>query len=232
MRVVHARGVAGARGAHGTVVVIDVLRAFTVSAYALAGGARECWLVASVAEARALSAELGDALLSAEEEGLPVDGVAISNSPSMVVEAGPQLRGRALVQRTSSGTQGMVAARGAERLFAGSLVVASAHARAIRAARPDLVTLVATGEDRGHPEDRACAAYLEALLSERPADPERLLEPLLASERYARLRTGTWPGFPASDLDLALAADRFPFAMPAERTPRGLRLTTLPAPIS
>lgn len=208
--------------------MIDVLRAFTVSAYALAGGARECLLVGSVADARALASELGDAVLSAEEEGIPVEGIAISNSPTMVRDAGAELRGRPLVQRSSSGTQGMVAAGAAERLYAGSLVVAAATARAIRAEEPDLVTLVATGEDRGHPEDRACARYLEALLCGRPADLDRLLEPLLTSERYRRLRAGLWPGFPPSDLDLALTADQFAFAMPVERTPRALRVTALP----
>jgi 2-phosphosulfolactate phosphatase len=227
MRVVHAGGVTGARTARGTVVVIDVLRAFTVSAYALAAGARECRLVGSVEEARALAVELGDAVLSAEEEGMPVEGIEISNSPTMVHAAGA-LAGRPLVQRTSSGTQGMVAAVEAERLYAGSLVVAAATARAIRAEGPGLVTLVATGEDRGHPEDRACAAYLEALLCGGQADLDRLLEPLLTSERYGRLRAGLWPGFPASDLDLALAADRFPFAMPVDRDARGLRLTAQP----
>ena len=226
MRVVHAGGVAGARTARGTVVVIDVLRAFTVSAYALAAGARECLLVGSVDDARALAAELGDAVLSAEVEGIPVEGIPISNSPTMVQDAA--LGGRPLVQRTSSGTQGMMAASAAERLYAGSLVVAAATAHAIRAEEPALVTLVATGEDRGHPEDRACACYLEALLCGGPVDLDGLLEPLLTSERYRHLRAGLWPGFPPSDLDLALTPDRFAFAMPVERTPRALRLTALP----
>jgi len=57
VKIVHATGIDGARHARGTVVVIDVLRAFSVSAYALAGGARECRLVRTVAEARALAGE-------------------------------------------------------------------------------------------------------------------------------------------------------------------------------
>ncbi len=55
VNIIHATGIEGARRARGTVVVIDVLRSFTVSAYALAGGARECRLVKTVAEARALA---------------------------------------------------------------------------------------------------------------------------------------------------------------------------------
>ncbi|TMF02894.1 MAG: 2-phosphosulfolactate phosphatase, partial [Chloroflexi bacterium] len=62
----------------GVVVVIDVLRAFTVSAYALAGGARECLLVGTVDEARALAAATPGAIISAEVDTLPVAGIPIS----------------------------------------------------------------------------------------------------------------------------------------------------------
>jgi 2-phosphosulfolactate phosphatase len=222
VRVVHASGIAGARAARGTVVVIDVIRAFSVSAYALSVGAVECRLVSGVEEALTLAARLAGAVVSAEVEGLPVEGVPISNSPTMVLEA--DLRGRTLVQRTSSGTQGMVAAAGADRLFAASLVVASAAARAIQAEAPDLVTLVATGDDRGHPEDRACAQYLEGLLRGSPPDLDELLRPLYATERYREFVEGRWPGFPASDAELCLAVDRFDFAMPVVRDELGLRL--------
>jgi len=40
VEIVHALGIEGARQARGLAIVIDVLRSFTVSAYALAGGAR------------------------------------------------------------------------------------------------------------------------------------------------------------------------------------------------
>jgi 2-phosphosulfolactate phosphatase len=226
MRVVHASGLEGARAARGTVVVIDVLRAFTVSAYALAEGATECRLVGEVPEALELAARLPGAVVSAEVEGLPVPGIPISNSPTMVRSAG--LRGRILVQRTSSGTQCMLAAVGADRRLAASLVVSAATARALRAAAPALVTLVDSGADRGHPEDQACARYLEALLCERPVDLEFLLQPLRRSERYRELLSGRWPGFPASDLQLALEADRFGFSMPVTADELGLRLTAAP----
>jgi len=227
MRIVHASGLAGARAAGGTVVVIDVIRAFSVSAYALASGARDCRLVADVDEARSLAARLDRAVISAEVDGLPVEGIPLSNSPTMVLEA--DLEGRTLVQRTSSGTQGMVAVTGAEKLFAGGLVVASATARAVLADAPELVTMVATGADRHHPEDRACAEYMEGLMEGHRPDLERLLQPLYMSERYQELAAGRWPGLPASDVALCLAADRFDFAMPVVRDELGLRLTALRA---
>jgi 2-phosphosulfolactate phosphatase len=226
MRIVHAGGLAGARAARGTVVVIDVLRAFTVSAYALAGGARECRLVADLDHARALAASIPGAVLSAEVEGLPVEGIPISNSPTMIRAAA--LSGRTLVQRTSAGTQCAAAATGADRLFAGSLVVASATAAEIAAEAPEMITLVAAGEDRDHPEDRACARYIEGLLRGETPDLEELLKPLRASPRARQLEAGRWPGFPASDLELSLTPDRFDFAMPVTREGGVLRLTARP----
>ncbi len=227
MKIVHAGGLAGAAAAAGTVVVIDVIRAFSVSAYALAGGARECRLVAELDEARALAEQVPGAVIAAEVDGLPVEGIPLSNSPTMVREL--ELKDRLLIQRTSAGTQCAVAAKAARRLFAGSLLVASATARAIQAEDSDVVTLVATGDDRGHPEDRACAEYLEALLQGRRADLDRLLQPLYRTDRYAELAAGLWPGFPASDIELCLAADRFDFPMPIHRDRIGLRVS---APIS
>ena len=211
MRIVHASGIEGARSARGLVVVIDVLRAFTVAAVALAGGARECLLVESLDEAKRLAAEIPGSVLSAEVDGLPVRGIEISNSP-VAIQALP-MAGRTLVQRTSAGTQGVVAAGGSE-VLAASLVVASATAREIARRKPETVTFVATGEPAGHFEDRACALYMEALLEGRPAGLDALLEPLRASERYGQVMRGEWPGFPPADLALGLHVDLFDFAMP------------------
>ena len=226
MRIEVVFGLAGAEKARGAVIVLDVFRAFTVSAYALAGGARECILVRDTDEARRLAAGLPDAVLSAEEEGRPIPGVPISNSPTQVVAA--DLRGKTLVQRTSAGTQAVNAAAGADRLFAASLVVASATARCLLEAAPPLVTIVATGEPDGHVEDRLCAELLADLLRGRPADPQETARRIAATERCRRLREGATPGFPPSDLDLALAADRFDFAMEATREGGLLKLRGCP----
>ena len=221
MKVTRALGVEGARTATGVVVVIDVIRAFSVSAYAFAGGARQCLLVPTVEEARALAEETPDAVVSAEVDTLPIDGIAISNSPTQIIQA--DLRGRALVQRTSAGTPVISAVGVGHDIFAASLVVARATAQACLLRKPDAVTLVASGD---FPEDHACALYMESLINGTPdaATVEELLQPLYASERYRRFAAGDWPGFPKTDLDLALVPDRFDFAMPATRAERCVRL--------
>ena len=84
------------------------------------------------------------------------------------------------------------------------------------------MTLIASAD---HPEDHACAAYMEAIVREEEPDLERLLQPLRESDRFRRAMSGKWPGFPATDLELALAADRFDFAMPITREGAYLRVT-------
>jgi 2-phosphosulfolactate phosphatase len=221
MNIVHATGIDGARHAAGVVVVIDVLRAFTVSAYALAGGARECLLVRSVGQARSLAATIPESVICAEEEALPVEGIPISNSPTRITQT--DLKGRVLIQRSTAGTQVAASVEGQD-IFAASLVVATATVQACLSRNPRTMTLIASAD---HPEDHACARYMEAIARQERADLDALLEPLRRSERYARAMSGAWPGFPKTDLDLALVADRFDFAMPVTRAAGHLRLTGL-----
>ena len=65
---------------------------------------------------------------------------------------------------------------------------------------------------------------MEGLLRGEKPDIDSLLRPLRESERFMRAAGGGWPGFPPSDLDLALVPDLFDFAMPATRQGTYLRL--------
>ena len=110
-------------------------------------------------------------------------------------------------------------------MYAASLVVARATVQACLLRRPAALTLIASAD---HPEDHACAAYMEGLLHGERPDIERLLQPLRESERYARASAGGWPGFPATDLNLSLDTDRFAFSLPVTRQEDHLRLTAEP----
>ncbi len=156
---------------------------------------------------------------------MPVAGIAISNSPTQI--RGLDLQGRILIQRSTAGTQ-VAAAVETDAIFAASLVVARSTVQACLLRVPETVTLLASAD---HPEDHACALYMEGIFLSRESDLDELLEPLRESERYQRARSGTWPGFPATDLDLSLAPDLFGFAMPVSRGEGFLRVITHP-PIS
>jgi 2-phosphosulfolactate phosphatase len=219
LNIVHATGIEGARNARGTVVVIDVLRSFTVSAFALAGGARECRLVKTVDQARELAAQTPRSVLCAEENALPVPGIAISNSPTAIRKM--DMQDRVLVQRSTAGTQ-VAAEVKSDDMLAASLVIAQSTAQACLLRDPRVLTLVASAD---HPEDHACARYIESIIRGSKQDLELLLQPLRQSDRYRRIAEGTWPGFPPTDLELALSPDRFGFAMPITREIGYLRVT-------
>jgi 2-phosphosulfolactate phosphatase len=207
----------GAKEARGLAVVIDVIRAFSTAAYAFNAGAGEIILVGTVEEAFALRERFPDALLMGEVDGIPIAGFDYGNSPAEFVEA--DLGGRPVIQRTSSGTQGVVNAQGATQVVLGSFVVASATVAYIWARQPEAVSLLAMGtQGREHAaEDESCAAYLAALLrGEKPDAHSALLE--VWNSRTARRFFGpAFPGFDPADIGCVTALDLFDFAMAVER---------------
>jgi 2-phosphosulfolactate phosphatase len=107
----------GARNASGAVAVIDTFRAFTTAAVALANGASRIIMVATVEEALALRAADSGPICMGEVGGQAPPGFDYGNSPFEIATV--DLRGRTIIQRTSAGTQGVVAATaGADRLYA------------------------------------------------------------------------------------------------------------------
>ena len=204
--------------ATGVVVAIDVIRAFTTAAFALAAGARDIVPVGTVEQALQLRARFPDALLMGEVGGYPIEGFDFGNSPSALL--GQNLAGRRMIQRTSAGTQGLVLSLKAEALFAGSLVCAAATARAITHSAPALVTLVATGvfPGRDGDEDLACADYLAALLRGEPIDTAALIRRVRESDAGRIFSNPDDPVFPSSDLELCVDINRFDFALHVERS--------------
>ncbi len=213
-------------GVDGAVVAIDVIRAFTTAAYAFGSGAGEIYLVGAVDDALAFKAVNPGSLALGEDHGLRPDGFDFPNSPAMVRDA--DLEGRTLVQRTSAGTQGVVRAVDATRLWAASLAVATATARAVDAAGLGEPSYVITGRFEDHPgggaDDILTAELIERARTGRPLEAAATSAALLATEEAARtLALGPEHTDPR-DIELAAAVDAFDFAMEVERTDRGLRL--------
>lgn len=208
----------------GTVVVIDVMRAFTTAAWALASGALEIYLVSTVEEAFVLRNQLqaiGPVRLMGEVNGLPVPGFDFDNSPTQLAAA--DLSGMRVIHRTSAGTQGVIRNRGAEHLLAASFVVAGATLRQLRLIKPPSVTFVITGDVPGliqAPEDWACAEYLADCLRsplQNQPDPEPYLK-RVRDWKPTTLRGGAPPAAVLfEDLMCAQELDRFDFFLPVER---------------
>lgn len=165
-----------------------------------------------VDDAFALRRRWPDALIMGEVHGRRVDGFDFGNSTTAIARA--DLAGRRLIQRTSAGTQGVVAAAGADSILLGSFVCAAAIVRWIERAAAPLVSLVAMGmrAERPAPEDEACAELLAARLEHRPLDARALLHDLLHGGAGARFEEDS-EDFPRTDVDHCLALDTFDFVM-------------------
>lgn len=196
--------------ADGLIVVIDVVRAFTTAVCAFAQGAEKIILVAEVAEAIEKRKRYPGALLMGEVNGRAVSEFDFSNSPAEILRQ--DLSGKTLVQRTSSGTQGVVASRHADEIVTASFVNAEATFKYIQEMQPKKVTFVTTGMNKGGCEDRALADYLEQKLLGCKVDPTFYLTQVLLSSTGQMFLSGEVSCFTKQDLDICVALDRFSLA--------------------
>ena len=220
----------GCGTATGTVVVIDVLRAFTTAALAFAAGAVEIRPVATIEEVFAAREADPTLLAMGEIEGMPVDGFDFDNSPAALVARADEVAGRVLVQRTTAGTQGLVRSVAAERLYAASFVNAGATARRIARDAPEAVTFVVSGRDaeRDGDEDLACAEYLAALLRDEAPDPAPYLARIAPATVGRQFLDPDHP-YPVEDMAFARDLDRVPLALVVERRDGRLVMHAEPA---
>jgi 2-phosphosulfolactate phosphatase len=213
MEIVVGSLLESAENAMGNVAIIDVFRAFTTAAVALANGASWITMVSTVEEALALRDSGVGQICMGEVRGRAPTGFDFGNSPFEISRI--DFKGKALIQRTSAGTQGIVAAKMAERLYASSLVTADVTARALLSGRPDRITLVAMGNNAvvRTEEDELCALHLRNLLEGRPGDPNAIRRLILAGSEAKRFGDPTRPHLHPGDLDIALDIGRYDFAI-------------------
>ncbi|MFC9325624.1 2-phosphosulfolactate phosphatase [Kitasatospora sp. NPDC057015] len=192
-------------------VVVDVMRAFTVAAWAFAQGAEKIVLAESLDTALALKARRPDWV--ALKDGPRAPGFDLVNSPGLLRSV--DLGGRTVVQKTTAGTVGALAVKEASLVLCAGFVVAEATARLLRARGSDSVTFVVTGEDGRADEDQACARYIARRATEAVTDATGFLRRAAESRAAAELAQGVRQGVHPDDVALCLELDRFPFAMVA-----------------
>jgi 2-phosphosulfolactate phosphatase len=142
-------------------IVVDVVRATSTIAQALASGYRRVLCCAEVEQARALRLSLGEeAVVGGERDAVRIEGFDVGASPREFLEP----RAQTLVLSTTNGTQAILAA--AERcdeVVLGSLLNLDAVARAARAA--DEVAILCAGYKGAFAFDDAyCAGRIVAAL--------------------------------------------------------------------
>jgi 2-phosphosulfolactate phosphatase len=148
-------------------IVVDVIRATSSIAQALASGYERVLCCAEIGEAQALRAELGDeAVVGGERNAVVVEGFDVGASPR---EFAQEPRARTLILTTTNGTRAILtAAARCEVVLLGSLLNLSALARTARKTGGDVAILCSGFKGAFALDDAYCAGRIvEALGGER-----------------------------------------------------------------
>ena len=146
-------------------IVVDVLRATSTIAQALAAGYRRVLCCAEIEAARALRASLPDSLLGGERKAIRVEGFDVGASPREFLEA----RAETLILSTTNGTRAIVeTARRCAEVVLASLLNLDAVARAVEGR--DVVVVCAGFQGHFALDDAYCAGRIVQLLAAERTD--------------------------------------------------------------
>jgi 2-phosphosulfolactate phosphatase len=146
-------------------IVVDVLRATSTIAQALASGFRRVLCCGEFDEALALRAELPDSLVGGERKAVQIEGFDVGASPREFLEA----RAETLILSTTNGTSAILeAAERCEEVFLGSLLNLNAVAEVGRG--KDAVIVCAGFQGAFALDDAYCAGRIVQLLDSERTD--------------------------------------------------------------
>src|SRR5215211_1870323 len=164
-------------------IVVDVLRATSTIAQALASGYRRVLCCAEIEEARALRAELPDSLVGGERKAIRIEGFDVGASPREFLEP----RAETLILSTTNGTRAILeAAERCEDVFLGSLLNLNAVAEVGRG--KDAVIVCAGFQGAFALDDAYCAGRIVQLLDSERTDAAIASE--VIAERFPNARDG------------------------------------------
>lgn len=203
----------GAQKAEGLAVVIDVFRAFTTAAYVMNNGAEKIIPVGTVEEAFEMKRTNHGVVLMGERDGKQVSGFDFGNSPYEVRNV--DFTGLTVVQTTSAGTRGLIAANGADIILPGSFVMADAIVEYIKKEKTAIVSLVAMGWGgvEKAPEDEYLAEYIEARLNGDEPDFNAMKVEIRNHSEGAKFFDKTQKTFVEGDFHAAMDLNKFDFCL-------------------
>jgi 2-phosphosulfolactate phosphatase len=187
-----------------TGIVIDVLRATSTIAQALATGYRRVLCVTELEDARALRAELPDSLVGGERDAVRIDGFDVGASPREFLER----RAETLILSTTNGTRSIVtAAERCDEVLLGSLLNLDAVAAAARERGEDVAIVCAGFKGAFALDDAYCAGRVVQLLEGEPSDAAVAAEVIASAypTAHAGLTARTY-GPPGLEEDIAFCA--------------------------
>jgi 2-phosphosulfolactate phosphatase len=146
-------------------VVVDVLRATSTIAQALASGYRRVLCCAEIEEALALRAEIPDSLVGGERKAVQVEGFDVGASPREFLEP----RAETLILSTTNGTRAILdTAKRCEEVVLGSLLNLDAVARV--SAEREAVIVCAGFQGAFALDDAYCAGRIVQLVESERTD--------------------------------------------------------------
>ena len=221
MEILRKSCAAGAGEAYGTVVIIDVFRAFSCEPLFFYFGAKRVILEADPNRAVALKEANPEFILVGEVDAVPIDGADLGNSPTHIMGKGRAFfEDRTVIHRTTAGVTGAATAIDtADEVILGAFVTAKAISRYINMKEPSRVTLVAMGDraKQKAPEDEACADYIEHLLTGSFYDPIAVFQRMVFQETAQKFITGIKAYLPREDPIFCLQKDLFDFVLTARK---------------
>jgi 2-phosphosulfolactate phosphatase len=142
-------------------IVVDVLRATSTMAQALAAGYERVLCAREIEEARALRAEIDGSIVGGERNAVRIDGFDVGASPREFFQ--PQAR--TLILSTTNGTRTILAAAArCDEVLLGSLLNLGAVARAATERGEDVAVLCAGFQGAFALDDAYCAGRIVQLL--------------------------------------------------------------------
>jgi 2-phosphosulfolactate phosphatase len=167
-------------------VVVDVMRATSTIAQALASGSRRVHSCREIDDARALRQQLGDeAVVGGERDAVQIEGFDLGASPREYLEP----RAETAILTTTNGTRStLAAAANAEHVVLGSLLNLDAVAAAARGPGEDITIVCAGYQGAFAIDDAYCAGRIVALLEGDRTDAA------VASAAIARAYPTAWDG--------------------------------------
>jgi 2-phosphosulfolactate phosphatase len=201
---VHAAFTPAEEAAAPVGIVVDVLRATSTIAQALASGYRRVLCCGEIEQARALRASIPDSLLAGERDAARVEGFDAGGSPREFLEP----RAETLILSTTNGTQAILAAASrCDEVLLGSLLNLDAVVARARALGGDVVVLCAGYKGAFALDDAYCAGRIVRLLDGERSDAAIAAELVARSfpDALAGLNARTY-GPPGLEEDIAWCA--------------------------
>jgi len=186
-------------------IVVDVLRATSTIAQALASGYQRVYCTGEIDDARALRERLGEGLLGGERSAVKIEGFDVGASPREFLG---EPREKTVIFSTTNGTRAILeAAAGSKEVLLGSLLNLDAVAAAARERGEDVTVVCAGFQGQFALDDAYCAGRIVQLLGGEPSDSTKAAEAIARAwpDPHEALLARTY-GPPGLEDDIAFCA--------------------------